>query len=85
MLAAIIVSVAVWLLEGADGVPFDPVVIAVIVVGNGALGMCRGRRWSSRPLAASLVMWLDELKKLVVRRLLPRHPRQPTSSRASIR
>jgi len=44
LLAAIIVSVVVWLLEGADGVPFDPVVIAVIVAGNGALGYLQERR-----------------------------------------
>lgn len=38
LLAAIVVSLAAWAFEGAEGVPFDAVVIAVIVVLNAVLG-----------------------------------------------
>ena len=43
LLAAIAVSVAAWGLEGADGVPFEAVVIAVIVLANGVLGFVQER------------------------------------------
>jgi magnesium-transporting ATPase (P-type) len=38
LLAAVLVSLAAWLAEGADGPPFDAIVIAAIVLANGALG-----------------------------------------------
>jgi P-type Ca2+ transporter type 2C len=44
LLAAIVISVVAWALEGASGVPFDAVVIAVIVVANAVLGFVQERR-----------------------------------------
>src|SRR6266540_2411828 len=44
LLAAVVVSVVAWALEGAEGVPFDALVIAVIVVANAALGFVQERR-----------------------------------------
>jgi Ca2+-transporting ATPase len=44
LLAAIVVSVAAWALEGAQGVPFEAAVIAVIVVANGVLGFLQERK-----------------------------------------
>ena len=38
LFAAVVVSLAAWAFEGADGVPYDAVVIAVIVVLNAVLG-----------------------------------------------
>ena len=38
LLAAVVVSFVAWLLEGADGVPFDVIVIVVIVGANAVLG-----------------------------------------------
>lgn len=44
LLAAAVVSVAAWAAEGAEGWPFDAVVILVIVVANAVLGYMQGRR-----------------------------------------
>ncbi|HEY8524966.1 MAG TPA: cation-translocating P-type ATPase [Acidimicrobiales bacterium] len=44
LLAAIGVSLVAWLLEGADGVPFEVVVIGVIVVANAVLGYVQEAR-----------------------------------------
>ncbi len=38
LLVAVVVSVAAWLVEGAESVPFDAIVIALIVFANGLLG-----------------------------------------------
>ena len=38
LLAAIAISLVVWVLEGADGIPVDATVIAVIVVANAIVG-----------------------------------------------
>jgi potassium/sodium efflux P-type ATPase len=38
LIAAIVISLVAWLVDGADGVPYDAVVIALIVLANGALG-----------------------------------------------
>jgi len=38
LLAAVVISVVAWVLEGAAGVPVDAVVIALIVVLNAVLG-----------------------------------------------
>jgi Ca2+-transporting ATPase len=38
LLAAVVVSLVAWALEGAQGVPFEAIVIAVIVVANAVLG-----------------------------------------------
>ena len=38
LIGAVIVSFVAWLLEGAEGVPFEVIVIAVIIVANAILG-----------------------------------------------
>ena len=44
LLAAVIVSVVAWAVEGAEGVPYGAIVIAVIVVLNGVLGFVQEAR-----------------------------------------
>jgi Ca2+-transporting ATPase len=44
LLAAIGISVVAWALEGAYGVPFEAIVIAVIVVANAVLGFVQERK-----------------------------------------
>lgn len=44
LLVAIAISIAAWLVEGAQGVPFDAVVVAVIVVLNAVLGYAQQAR-----------------------------------------
>lgn len=44
LLAAVAVSLAAWLVEGADGLPFDAIVIAAIVLLNGILGYVQEAR-----------------------------------------
>jgi potassium/sodium efflux P-type ATPase len=44
LLAAIVISVVAWALEGAQGVPFEAIVIALIVVANGVLGFVQERK-----------------------------------------
>src|SRR3954468_479944 len=44
LLAAVVVALAAWAAEGADGVPFDAIVILVIVVLNGVLGYVQEAR-----------------------------------------
>jgi Ca2+-transporting ATPase len=44
LLAAIVISVVAWALEGAHGVPFEAIVIAVIVVANAVLGFVQERK-----------------------------------------
>jgi Ca2+-transporting ATPase len=44
LLAAIAISVAAWALEGAKGVPFEAIVIAVILVANAVLGFVQERK-----------------------------------------
>jgi magnesium-transporting ATPase (P-type) len=44
LLVAIVISVAAWALEGAQGVPFEAIVIAVIVVANAVLGFVQERK-----------------------------------------
>ena len=38
LLVAVAISLAAWLIEGADGVPFEVVVIAAVLVANAVLG-----------------------------------------------
>ncbi|MEP7114541.1 MAG: cation-translocating P-type ATPase, partial [Ilumatobacteraceae bacterium] len=38
LLGAVVVSLAAWLIEGAEGVPFEVIVILVIIVANAVLG-----------------------------------------------
>ena len=44
LLAAVAISVVTWVLEGAHGVPFEAVVIAVILVANAVLGYVQEAR-----------------------------------------
>jgi potassium/sodium efflux P-type ATPase len=44
LLAAIAISVVAWALEGAEGVPFEAIVIAAIVVANAVLGFVQERK-----------------------------------------
>ena len=44
LLAAAAVSVIAWVTEGADGIPYEAIVIAVIVVLNGVLGFVQEAR-----------------------------------------
>lgn len=44
LLAAIVVSVVAWLLEGAEGLPIEGIVIAAIVLANGVLGFVQERQ-----------------------------------------
>ena len=44
LFAAIVVSLAAWVAEGREGVPFDAIVIAAIVVANAALGYVQEAR-----------------------------------------
>ncbi len=44
LLAAVAISILTWLLEGAEGVPFEAVVIAVILVANAVLGYVQEAR-----------------------------------------
>ncbi len=57
LLAAIVISVLVWLADGAEGFPVDAVVVAVIVVANAVLGYVQERK-AERAVAA-----LQELTK----------------------
>jgi magnesium-transporting ATPase (P-type) len=51
LLAAIVVSLVAWWLEGADGVPIEALVIGAIVVANGILGYAQERS-AERAVAA---------------------------------
>jgi magnesium-transporting ATPase (P-type) len=51
LLVAVVVSLAVWVLDGARGVPFDAVVISVIVVLNAVLGLAQEAK-AERAVAA---------------------------------
>jgi magnesium-transporting ATPase (P-type) len=44
LLAAVVVSLAVWVIDGTVGVPFDALVIAVILVANAVLGYVQQSR-----------------------------------------
>jgi magnesium-transporting ATPase (P-type) len=44
LLAAIAISVVAWALEGAHGVPFEAIVIGLIVAANGVLGFVQERK-----------------------------------------
>jgi len=44
LLAATLISLVAWVVEGAQGVPFEAIVIAVIVVANALLGFVQERK-----------------------------------------
>jgi len=44
LLAAVVVSLVAWALEGAEGIPYDALVIAAIVLANGILGYVQEAR-----------------------------------------
>jgi magnesium-transporting ATPase (P-type) len=51
LVVALVVSLAVWALEGAAGVPFEVVVITAILVANAVLGYAQEAR-AERAVAA---------------------------------
>ncbi|QTX06179.1 cation-translocating P-type ATPase [Agromyces archimandritae] len=44
LLAAVVISIAAWIIEGAHGAPVDAIVIAVIIVANAVLGLVQEAR-----------------------------------------
>jgi Ca2+-transporting ATPase len=46
LLGAVVVSLAVWLIEGSKGVPFETLAIVLIVLLNAASVTSRGKRRS---------------------------------------
>jgi hypothetical protein len=46
--AAVVVSLVAWVLEGAEGVPFEVVVISVILLSKAALGFVQEARAERR-------------------------------------
>jgi magnesium-transporting ATPase (P-type) len=44
LFAAVVVSIVAWIVEGADGLPFDAIVITAIVFVNGMLGYVQEAR-----------------------------------------
>jgi potassium/sodium efflux P-type ATPase len=44
LIAAVVVSLVAWVAEGTDGVPFEAIVIAVVIVLNGLLGYVQEAR-----------------------------------------
>ncbi|NJD28133.1 MAG: HAD-IC family P-type ATPase, partial [Chloroflexi bacterium] len=55
LLASIVVSLVAWALEGAHGAPIEAIVIALIVLANGALGFVQERQ-AERAVAALQAM-----------------------------
>jgi Ca2+-transporting ATPase len=55
LLAAVLVSVAAWLVEGAKGWPVDAVVIVAIVVANAVLGFVQEQRAADAVAALSVM------------------------------
>lgn len=47
LLAAFAVTLTVWLVDGLEGVPYDSVVIAIVVIANATLGLIQERRSES--------------------------------------
>ena len=44
LIAAVVVSLVAWVAEGTDGIPFEAIVIAVVIVLNGLLGYVQEAR-----------------------------------------
>ena len=64
LLAAIVISIVAWLVEGADGAPLEAIVIATIVVLNAALGLWQEMRTEQ---AVAALKEMAALHSLVVR------------------
>jgi magnesium-transporting ATPase (P-type) len=64
LLVAIVVSLIAWFGEGAEGVPFDAIVIAVIVVANAAIGYLQEARAEK---AVAALRQLTQTETTVVR------------------
>ncbi len=66
LLAAFAVTLTAWLVEGRHGVPYDSVVIAIVVLANAVLGLVQERRSESavaalqRMSAASALVMRDD-------------------------
>lgn len=71
LLAALAVTLAAWLVEGREGVPYDSIVIAIVVIANATLGLVQERRSESavaalqRMSAASALVMRDGHTQIV--------------------
>ena len=52
LLAAFALTITAWLVEGAEGVPYDSIVIAIVVIANAVIGLAQER--SSESAVAAL-------------------------------
>jgi P-type E1-E2 ATPase len=64
LLAAVVVSAAAWLVEGASGVPVDALVITVIVLANAVLGLLQEAHAAN---AVAALRSMTEVSSVVVR------------------
>jgi magnesium-transporting ATPase (P-type) len=76
LIAAAVVAIAAWAFEGAEGVPFDAIVILAIIVLNAILGCVQEARAEEAvsALRPALALGVDPTPEDVMRRL----PRRPT-------
>ena len=81
LLAAVVVSLVAWAVEGAEGVPFDAVVITVIVVLNAVLGYVQEAR--AEQAVAALQRMAAAIGRRRARRPRGARRRPPTSCRAT--
>ncbi len=78
LLAAIVVAIAAWLIEGRPGWPVDAIVIAIVVVANAALGFVQEARAANAVAAlarmtavASSVVRDGEMRRIPSAELVP--------------
>ena len=64
LLAAFGLTIAAWLVEGADGAPYDSIVIAIVVIANAAIGLAQERRSES---AVAALQRMSAANALVMR------------------
>jgi magnesium-transporting ATPase (P-type) len=76
LIAAAVVAIAAWAFEGAEGVPFDAIVILAIIVLNAILGCVQEARAEEAvsALRPALALGVDPTPEDVMRR----PPRRPT-------
>jgi P-type Ca2+ transporter type 2C len=51
LLAAVVISLAAWMIEGSEGTPYEVIVIAIVVLANAVLGFVQERK-AERAVAA---------------------------------
>ncbi|NYI41663.1 cation-translocating P-type ATPase [Demequina lutea] len=64
LLAAFAVTITVWLVDGREGVPYDSIVIAIVVIANAILGLVQERRSES---AVAALQHMSAASALVMR------------------